>query len=400
MINPLIGKRIKSLREINKYNQSDIEKFTGINRSKLSLIENGRSGITNEELYRISRFFGQSMEHFLEERVEPKDTQLLFRARGEFDEKDVETIIMCQEICRNYNDLKNIVETEGIQTNIRTYDIPATINWFKAAINVAQIERNQLGINEIEPIRDLKQYILSQGILLLAIPFESKVLDGFFFFNENQRPCIVINSSHKNPFSQNFVIAHEYCHVLVDFKERERFCNQIESATEIIERRANAFAHEFLMPKKAIDTYFSEKGYTKGNNQIDKHDLYFLIDKFKLSREIIANRLNGLDWITEEKRDEWLGLSKITREMNSLGYENEFITFYLKKKDRVSPELQKFRLLPKNYVNLAIKAYSLSKITYKKLAEYLYLSQRAIEDQVGIISKQPTLKQALGLQGI
>ena len=98
----LIGRKIKELREVNNYTQEEISRITGINRSKLSQIENGKLGISNEELYRISRLLGQPLEYFFEEEEKPASNVLLFRAKGSLDDEDLEIVKNCQEIGINY----------------------------------------------------------------------------------------------------------------------------------------------------------------------------------------------------------------------------------------------------------------------------------------------------------
>ncbi len=102
----LIGRKLKELREVNGYTQEEVSRITGINRSKLSQVENGKMGISNEELYRMSRLLGQPLEYFFEEEESPVRNILLFKAKSSLDEEDWELVKNCQEIGINYTELE------------------------------------------------------------------------------------------------------------------------------------------------------------------------------------------------------------------------------------------------------------------------------------------------------
>ncbi len=120
-MNDLIGRKIKTLREVNNYTQEEVSRITGINRSKLSQVENGKIGISNEELYRISRLLAQSLEYFFEEEEKPKKNVLLFKAKSALEEEDLELVKNCQEIGMNYAELEELVFEEEVHPNFRTY---------------------------------------------------------------------------------------------------------------------------------------------------------------------------------------------------------------------------------------------------------------------------------------
>ena len=127
----LIGRKIKELREVNSYTQEEISRITGINRSKLSQIENGKLGISNEELYRISRLLGQPLEYFFEEEEKPANNVLLFRAKGSLDEEDLEIVKNCQEIGINYTELEELVSEEEVHPDFRTYSYPPNVPFYR-----------------------------------------------------------------------------------------------------------------------------------------------------------------------------------------------------------------------------------------------------------------------------
>lgn len=392
----LIGKKLKELREVNGYTQEEIFRITGINRSKLSQVENGKMRISNEELYRISRLLGQPLEYFFEEEEKPAGNVLLFRAKGSLDQEDLELVKHCREIGINYTELEELISEENIHPDFRTYSYPSNVPFSNIAKTVARKERQSLKLNPSDPV-PLRSILQEQGILVLEISFKSDTLDGFFFIHD-KRPVIIANAHNKNPFSRNFVIAHEFAHVLLDSSTLSRFCNSIEKSEEVVEKRANFFSNEFLLPEEALEIYFSECGYTKGKSKIQKYDLYYLIDHFQLSREIVLNRLFFTGWISEDERGKFLEIDGIAKDMERMGFSNEYTRYYIdRKEDETVSEYPIFNMLTERYRFLAKTAYTTSKITFGKLSEYLFLPKDQIEILFGIGKKEPTVEEVLGL---
>lgn len=395
-MDPLIGKKIKELREVNNYTQEEVSRITGINRSKLSQVENGKIGISNEELYRISRLLGQPLEYFFEEEEKPVRNVLLFKAKISLDEEDLGLVRNCQEIGINYAELEELVSEEEVRPDFRTYSYPPNVPFYRVAKAIARKEHQFLELNPSDPM-PLRSILPEQGILVLEISFKSDILDGFFFIHD-KRPVIIANAHNKNPFSRNFVIAHELAHVLMDSSTLSRFCNSIEESEEVVEKRANFFSNEFLLPEEALEIYFAECGYRKGKSKIQKYDLYYLMDHYQLSREIVLNRLLFTGWISEDERGDFLEIEGIVRDMERMGFSNEYTRYYLKgKEDQKFSEYTIFNMLTERYRFLAKTAYTKSKITFGKLSEYLFLPKDQIATLFGIGKKEPTVEEVLGL---
>jgi Zn-dependent peptidase ImmA (M78 family)/DNA-binding XRE family transcriptional regulator len=392
----IIGRKIKQLRDINNYTQEEVSRITGINRSKLSQVENGKMGISNEELYRISRLLGQPLEYFFEEEEKPMSNVLLFRAKGSLDEEDLELVRNCQEIGINYDELEQLISEEEVRADFRTYSYPPNVPFYRVAKEVARKERQFLELNSGDPV-PLRSILQGQGILVLEISFKSEILDGLFFIHD-KRPVIIANAHNKNPFSRNFVIAHELGHVLMDSSSLSRFCNSIEESEEVAEKRANFFSNEFLIPEDGLQIYFAECGYTKGKSKIQKYDLYHLVDHYQLSREIVLNRLLFTGWISEDERGDFMEIEGIARDMERMGFSNDYTRYYIDRKVVGKfPDYPIFNMLTERYRFLAKSAYTRSKITFGKLSEYLFLPKDQVATLFGIGKKEPTVEEVLGL---
>ena len=60
-----ISKRIKGLRNKNKISRERLSEIIGVSSSFINLVERGDSGISVDNLYRLSRVFGVSVDYLL-----------------------------------------------------------------------------------------------------------------------------------------------------------------------------------------------------------------------------------------------------------------------------------------------------------------------------------------------
>lgn len=374
-----LGQKLKQLRAVHEYTQEDVEKFVGISRSKIAQVETNRANLSNEELFKLSRFFGQPMEYFFEDEITPVKRSILFRAKEELlSSEDIKYVNFCKEISEMYLDLEDILGQKPA-VNYRVYKLPhQKVSHKMLAEALAVKERNFMQLPIDTPISNLQEIIEEQGIFVLEIHLKSQNLDGFFFLLNDERPCIVVNP--RNPWSKNFYLAHEYMHVLIDSENiQNRFCRGIEESTEFIEIRANRCAIELLMPKQAINNYFNRKGYKKTKYQVDLIDLFTLMEEFKLSRQVVVNRLANLGWLAHQQETKFRELENLTMLMERSGFKNEFTEFY-QRKLRVTKETNASLFIPEKFRRLAITAYKNSLISFGKLAEYLHRPKQELKE--------------------
>jgi transcriptional regulator with XRE-family HTH domain len=60
-----ISKRIKSLRNANKVSRERLSEIIGVSSSFINLLERGDSGVSVDNLFRLSRVFGVSVDYLL-----------------------------------------------------------------------------------------------------------------------------------------------------------------------------------------------------------------------------------------------------------------------------------------------------------------------------------------------
>lgn len=66
MVNTMLLKRIRNLREDNDLKQIDLAKLLQISQAQYSRIESGENDITLDSLIRLARFYDVSTDYLLE----------------------------------------------------------------------------------------------------------------------------------------------------------------------------------------------------------------------------------------------------------------------------------------------------------------------------------------------
>jgi Zn-dependent peptidase ImmA (M78 family) len=113
---------------------------------------------------------------------------------------------------------------------------------------VAQEERRRLGLG-LAPIAHVAGLISEQGIWTAATDLPEG-LSGLFINHPATGPAILVNALHW-PARRRFSYAHEYAHALFD-RDMTVTTTRRENASELLEKRANAFAAAFLMPPDGV----------------------------------------------------------------------------------------------------------------------------------------------------
>src|SRR5690606_9884251 len=102
--------------------------------------------------------------------------------------------------------------------------------------------------------------------------------------------CMLLNANH--PFTRlSLSGAHELGH-LVSTRSESEVLTEDEHFSSREERYANAFAHCFLMPARAIRQKFAE--LTAGASHLTRRHIILLAHAYGVSREAMGRRLEEL----------------------------------------------------------------------------------------------------------
>ncbi len=229
----IYGERIKQARELSGLTQRELAEQVGVHQSTIAYIEIGRllpSGETLESIAKntqvLPSFFSQApIEDFAM-------GSLAYRAR-----KGLRAI----ERDEAYQFAKLCVEQArhmAAKLNLPPLVVPPPAN---DPIEAARLARLSLEVDSEKPIPNLINVLERKGFLLIALPFELQGFDAFCTWAviDQERPIIAI-SSGKPGDRQRFSVAHELAHLVLH--------KGIPAGLTILEREADQFAAEFLLP--------------------------------------------------------------------------------------------------------------------------------------------------------
>jgi len=163
---------------------------------------------------------------------------------------------------------------------------------------ISLLVKNLLKKNKLTSIPiDIEKIANSLGVQIKLSKLEDNI-SGFLYL-KNENPVIFVNNIHPVP-RQRFTIAHELGHLILNhngdlFVDKEHVLYRDSRSKEgslKLEREANRFAAELLMPEEMIIDEIVE-------NEIDLDDpkkLNDLAKKFKVSTQALTIRLNNLGW--------------------------------------------------------------------------------------------------------
>jgi Zn-dependent peptidase ImmA (M78 family) len=221
---------------------------------------------------------------------------------------------------------------------------------------LANQERQRLGLGW-GPIPDVAEVISQQGVWAVAAEMPENV-SGICLFHSTIGAAVVVNQSQHRS-RRRFSYAHEYAHVLADRKSRSASVSSSSNSKELIERRANSFASEFLMPAKGVTELLGridkggpsretmwffdnsvegeevaepvEKRNAPGSQDIAFHDVAFIADWFQVSYDAAAYRLSDLGKVNRDKLQALLGKRQEGRlRMESRQVEQPFLETYVR----------------------------------------------------------------------
>ncbi len=158
--------------------------------------------------------------------------------------------------------------------------------------------RKSLGIGFTSPV-DIRGVIKKTNIVTAFKPFDAEKGEEEFSgcsIRTEYGNFMMINSNHTIG-RQNFTIAHELYHLMVQNDSYSFFCgskNEIDSE----EKKAQKFASSFLLPQEALIENLTTKEISKKNSIAEKR-LFHLENYFQISRYALLIKLKILNIVDQ-----------------------------------------------------------------------------------------------------
>ena len=247
-----LGSRSRSARESRGLSQQAVAQAVGLPRTAITQLEAGSRSVSTLELTRLSELYLRTVADLLQEGPTDEDRDVLVAlhraAPGlEDDPATREQVARCVQLCREGVALARLLGTES-RAGPPSYDVRLPRSPGDAVAQgeeAAEQERRRLGLGNV-PIADVSELIASQGIWASGVTLPDG-MSGLFLRHPSIGLAILVNSSHAKG-RKRFSYAHEYAHALLD-RHGDVTISSTDNSSETVEKRANAFAAAFLMPR-------------------------------------------------------------------------------------------------------------------------------------------------------
>ncbi len=250
-----LGIQLRAARETRGLSQQAAADALGVPRTAVTQIESGKRSVSTLELTKLAECYRHPVSHFFREAVEDENEDVLVALHRivpslKRDSEVREQIDRCVSLCREGVVLEKILGL-GPRTGppVHNVRVPRTAGQaVTQAEQLADEERYRLNIGNA-PLADVSELIGSQGIWASGIELPGH-MSGLFLRHPSIGLAILVNASHPRG-RKRFSYAHEYAHALFD-RERTISISSTDNSAELVEKRANAFAAAFLMPRNGV----------------------------------------------------------------------------------------------------------------------------------------------------
>ena len=249
-----LGLRMRAMREKRGLTQEAVAEVLRLPRTAVTNMEAGARSVSTLELTKLADLYQCAPSSFLEDRANTPDdvSVVLMRALQQTDNKPEfrDAVNRVLALCREGVALKELLD-ESLDEPLPDYAVrmASAGDAIRQGDLVALEERRRLGLGTA-PIGNIARVIASQGVWVAACGLPDD-MSGLFLNDRRASLAIIVNSKHA-PVRRRFSYAHEYGHALFDRAESYRLTHR-GNADELVEKRANAFAASFLMPRSGIE---------------------------------------------------------------------------------------------------------------------------------------------------
>ena len=311
-----IGERLRIAREAAGVTQAAAASAIGAARTTIVAMEQGQRRVKIDELQKLARLYGTSVNAVL--RREAVHVDLLPRFRkviGSGDDAIATATQLLADLARAEVELENLL---GIERT-RNYPperpiLPGDVTK-QAELDAFELrQRLGLGVGPIQDIISLLEFEF--GVRVYIRRFDGRI-SGLFAYEEPIGACVLLNANHPRERRTQTAV-HETGH-LVATRRQPEVLQEALIPRSTAERYADAFGRAFLMPARGVTEKFRE--ITAGASQLTRRHIIVLAHTFGASREAAVRRLEELrlakpgtwDWfhanggITDEQARQVLG---------------------------------------------------------------------------------------------
>ena len=284
-----VGVRLRIARENAAVTQASAAMAIDVARTTIVAIERGQRRIRMNELQRLARLYGTSVNALLRREAVHVDLEPRFRKLRRSGEADADAAVqLLSDLARAEVELENLLGVE------RARNYPPERPLMRGDVR-AQAEhdagelRQRLGLG-LNPVTDIVTLLeLELGVRVYVRRLDARI-SGLFAYDEALGACMLLNANHPRD-RRTQSAAHETGHMISNRRAPEILHrDELEDSRE--ERYADAFGRAFLTPTRAVMQKCAE--VTAGSERLTRRHVIVLAHFFGLSREAMVRRLEEL----------------------------------------------------------------------------------------------------------
>ncbi|MDO9578664.1 MAG: XRE family transcriptional regulator [Candidatus Cloacimonadales bacterium] len=337
----IIGQNLQYFRELAKFKKNELARLIPCDVSLITRYENSERQPTLKILIRISEIFNISLDRLISE--QNNDYQLSARGSGKSTKEEAQEILNLKQIAEDFLEImKNVsLNTEYQGSKYSEYQ----------PVHIIDIKRNMELSNPIN-YEEMKTALRSNwNIQIFELPLKTRNISGITFNFGNQY-IVFINKGHTEE-RKLFSLIHELCHIVYHLDKKQYLISRL-SSRDPLEKEANKFAEEFLIPSEKLSSEFKlEKLHSLKQEYISE-----LAGKFNVSPECMFKDLNRKGLVQYH----WQSYRPVTN------YNKEYNLEW------------NWKDLPYLYVFGVFYNWKLEKISMTRAAKYLYSDVRTISN--------------------
>jgi transcriptional regulator with XRE-family HTH domain len=283
--------RIAEIRTLVKLSQAQLAMKLGVSTSLVSHWEKGTRTPSGTQLLTLAQHVGVTLDYLLNATVRP---HFKFRAQKTSPQHDaIDRALLDASLQVHFVD----TAFRLAEKTPKPFSLRADFDSFGALPNITTNFRQTLKLNRRVTLDELKQALAEWNIFVFdwCMPWH---LSGLSF----RGPFTVIFINHEHtPARRLFTLAHEFAHVVfhldrknLQTKEPDDTVVSIASNRDPIEKQANAFAGELLMPRADLEQLVKNLG----SRLRDPACLEAVAQHFNVSRDAIFYSLTKLQVFT------------------------------------------------------------------------------------------------------
>lgn len=309
------GERLRVAREGANVTQAAAAHAIGVARTTVVAIEQGDRRVRMNELQKLAKLYGTSVNALLRQEAVHVDLAPRFRKLdGNHGGAAVAAAELLADLAKAEVELENLLGIHRVRNYPPERPILKGDVRAQAEQDAAEL-RQRLGLGNA-PITDIVTLLeMELGVRVYVRRFDGQI-SGLFAYDDALGACMLLNANHPRDRRAQ-TAGHETGHFVSTRRQPEILQHEEENSRE--ERYANTFARAFLTPARAVMQKF--QAVTAGSDRLTRRHVIVLAHFFGVSREAIVRRLEELglvkpgtwDWfqsnggITDEQARQVLG---------------------------------------------------------------------------------------------